>query len=141
MKKNAGLGLLEIIISMLILALIVASINFTLIVATKNATRNRNRVVAVSYALSTLEWLRNYVTANTAATKYQHPQYSGTYALSQRAAPGFNTPFSLDYESTYRPPLSDLGGTRDYTVTDIDLNSDGNPDLKKVTVTVNWTEP
>ena len=140
MKKNAGVTLLEVVVSLIILALIVISVSFAITAAIKNATKNRNRIVALGYAVSTIEWLKDYVTADTTATKYQHPNYSGTYALNQNTN-GFNTPFSMDYESSYTAPLSNLGGTRNYTVTDIDLNADNVTDLKKVTVTVNWTEP
>lgn len=140
MKKNAGVTLLEVIVALILLALIVISISFTITTAIKNAARNKHRVVALGYAVSTIEWLKDYVTADTAATKYQHPNYSGTYVLAQSST-GYNTPFSNDYESSYQTPLANLNATRNYTVTDIDLNADNIPDLKKVTVTVNWTEP
>jgi Tfp pilus assembly protein PilV len=137
MKKNSGVTLLEVIISLVILALVVISVSFAITVAIKNATRNRNRIVALGYAVSTIEWLKNYVTADTTATKYN---YSGAYALAQNTT-GVSMPFSADYESNYQTPLANLNATRNYTVTDIDLNADNVPDLKKVTVTVNWTEP
>ena len=139
MKKNSGVTLLEVIISLVILALIVASVSFAITTAIRNARISKNRLVAVGYAVSTVEWLKNYVTADTTAAKYN---YSGAYALAQNTA-GVNVPLSDDYANTSQcqTPLINLNATRNYTVTDIDLNADNIPDLKKVTVTVNWTEP
>ena len=137
-----GFTLLEMLVSIALLALVAAG-SFALLASAKQLAQKPSfRTEAVYYAGETLETLGNYVTAQTPPPlpKYQLSGDVG-YALTQAS----NT--HLLPAGTFKDTL---GGTRTYAVTDIDLDStfdsdgDADPtndvDYKKVTVTIQWTE-
>ncbi len=156
-KANSGFTLLEVLITIIIAAVLLSTVLFTFIAAGQNTMRNRNRIIALSHATSTLEFLRNFVTGDPTGTKYRLPGTT-TYALAQSAATPYN--LDIDYETSYYTtgrPRSFIGpstlvgaaGTagapfvRQYTVTDVPITAfpNGQPfpagiTIKRVTVTI-----
>ena len=139
-----GFTLLEMLVSIALLAVVAAG-SFALLASAKQLAQKPSfRTEAVYYAGETLETLRDYVTTQTGDPEYQ-------LAGDPVVPPYALTP---DPGHTHALPAGTfkdtLGGTRTYTVTDIDLDSafdsdgDGDPtndvDYKKVTVTIQWTE-
>jgi len=111
MKK--GLTLLEVIISTFLLSLVVAGIFATFaIVGKKTGTSDNNELQAINYARETLETLKNAVSEDPAR--------------------------SADLDVGDHSVTTPLPFERKYTVEDADMNDDGMPDYKKVTVTVTW---
>jgi len=156
-----GVALVEIIVSMIVLA--VTALAVTATVAMVNSKQMRSAggssldLQALSYARETLESLKNSVSTETGAAETGAPLVDSSYAAPCTAALGSPCGAGTLHAAeglplTGLPPLSDLAtkidvtnpSTRTYTVWDI---SSGTSTLgtdvayKKVTVTVLWTDP
>jgi Tfp pilus assembly protein PilV len=119
-----GLTLVEVIVASVILVITVAAVLLVFITEEEAVARAGRRMQAIDFCRQTLEELRNSVGADTWPTNGLLAT-GGPYAHSL--------------------PLSELrdkfSGTRQYTVTDIDADIDGEIDYKSVTVTVTWQGP
>jgi len=116
------MGLIEIVLSMLVLAVTSLAVTATMTVVSSKEMRSAGGssldLQALNYARETLENLRSAVSSD-----------------ATRAAPLTN---GLHDDATTGLPAGDLlnhSGTRTYTVSDV-----AGTDLKKVTVTVQWTD-
>lgn len=120
MKK--AMTLVEVVISMVILGLIAAGICATFVMVGKGGTSDVGtfQLQAVNYARETLETLKNAVSTESG---HNNPLTPGTH--DDPLPPG-------DFKSR--------SGTRTYVVEDVDANSDGITDYKRVTVSVKWTD-
>ncbi|MDD5227043.1 MAG: prepilin-type N-terminal cleavage/methylation domain-containing protein [Candidatus Omnitrophica bacterium] len=122
--KRKGMAMVEIVVSMLILA--VAALAVTATVSMVNGKEMRSAggssldLQALSYARETLESLKSAV--STDATRA---------APLQTSATPYNTTSTLPAAFQSAP----ISGTRTYTVEDVP-----GTDLKKVKVTVQWTD-
>ena len=138
-KQKYGLTLIEVIISSLILSITVGSILYLFSTQEVVVARTGRRVEAMNFARQTIEQLKNEVRNDTWLVGTLS---AGTHTIASEA-----------FLSLSGTELGDKfpGQGRTYTVTDIDadntFNSDGiggtndDIDYKKVTVTVDWTEP
>lgn len=122
-RYKSGMSLVEVMVSMVILGLIVAAMYSTFSLMEKGTgTLSPLNTQAANYARETLEKLHNSVSADPT-----------------RAVP-------LNQGTDISDPLPDndfknkRGGTRKYTVADVDSNGDGAVDYKNVTVTVKWND-
>ena len=131
MKKIAGFTLLEVMVSMVILSISVAGMLAALTMGPKNINVADHRIAALNFAQQTLEDLKGYVgetlwPTGTPGKGYleagKHPGEDDKPSPSLAVGGELGTTF---------------GGARSYEVWD---NVAGT-DLKKVTVTVSWTEP
>lgn len=120
MGKN-GMSLVEVVVSMLLLSLIVAGVAAVFSLAGKGPTTvGTLELEAANYARETLENLKNAVSTDPARSA---PLTVGTDIADPLP--------DADFKNTY-------GGARTYTVEDVDSDTDGIYDYKRVTVTVKW---
>jgi len=140
--NNRAMSLLEIIVSMVILAVAALLVSSTymfvkserLRTSSDSTTAGSLDVQALNYARETLEALKNAVSTN--ATRAAPLSGSAGGTLHNSATDPTNPLIPL-------PAGGDLalsGGARFYTVWDIDADSDGVNDYKKVTVSVTWND-
>lgn len=124
--NKSGMTFTEVIIAMLILSLVVAGSFAAFAAGTKFTMRAQRRAIAMNFGRQTIERLRNDVRASTWPDDPGGP---------------------LEQDVVHSVPITagrlPAGATRKYVVKDIDVSSplDGIIDYKKVTVTVEWTEP
>lgn len=124
MKKIAGLTLLEVMVSMVILSISVAGMLTALTMGPKNINVADHRIAALNYAQETIEDLKGRV-GITGVTPGRAALNQGTYAITLPAG-----------------EIKDVfGGTGSYTITNIGGDENNTHHYKKVTVTVSWTEP
>ncbi|MFA5167452.1 MAG: prepilin-type N-terminal cleavage/methylation domain-containing protein [Candidatus Omnitrophota bacterium] len=139
-----GMVLIEIIVSMLVVA--VSALAVTATVAMVNSKEMRSAggssldLQALNYARQTLESLRDAVSTKTGTGETGAPLVDDSYTAPCSTAVGTACGSGKTYISTL--PTSDLqthSGTRSYKVWDI---SGGGSTVayKKVTVTVLWTD-
>jgi len=113
-----GMTLLEVLISMLLLGFVAAGMFATFaVVGQKTGKSDNNELQAINYARETLDTLRNAVS--------EDPTRSAVLSADPSVNP---------HIVTIPPPFT----ARSYTVEDVDVNNDGTPDYKRVTVTVTW---
>ena len=148
-KKN-GVALVEIVVSMLILA--VSALAVTATVSMVNSKQMRSAggssldLQALSYARETLEGLKNAVSTNEAAGGAGVPLRDTSYGTSCPTSKTAGEPCGAGTSYAQAlPATSDLAtksSARDrvYKVWDISGGS-GTVAYKKVTVTVTWTDP
>ena len=135
--KKLGLTLIEVIIASLILSITVGGILYLFSTEKVVISRTGRRVEAMNFARQTIEQLRNEVRDDTWLV--------GTLSAGTHSTEAFLSLSGTELGDKFP------GQGRSYTVTDIDadsgFDSDGNGvktddiDYKKVTVTVDWTEP
>lgn len=117
------MSLVEVMVSMVILGLIVAAMYSTFSLMERGTGKlSTLNTQAANYARETLEKLHNSVSADPTRAA---PLNQGTDISDPLPAGDFK---------------DKKGGTRTYTVTDVDSNGDGVVDYKKVTVTVKWND-
>ena len=128
-----GMSLVEVVVSMVILALVIAGISATFSVAGKGpGPLGSLELQGVNYARDTLEGLKNAVSTKTGVGEHGEPLVDSN--------PG------QDVLTTYQHDLPDNdfknnhNATRAYDVNDIDVDSDGTVDYKRVTVTLTWSD-
>lgn len=119
--KKSGFTLIEIAVSMVILSVAVAGMLTALLMGPKNINVADHRIAALNYAQQTIEDLKGKVGET----------------LWPAGTPGKGDLRSGGHPLTVGGELGTFGGARSYRVWD---NVAGT-DLKKVTVTVSWTEP
>ena len=111
---NKGFSILEVLVAMILLGIIVSGMLATFSIVGKGPGKlDLPELKGLIFARDTLERLKNNVSE-----------------LSTRGAPLV--------AGTYSDPTSDASFTRTYTVSDVDVNSDGITDYKRVTVKVTW---
>ncbi len=122
------MGLIEIVLGMIVLSVVALAVTATILVVNSKEMRSAGGssldLQALNYARETLEDLKSAVSSD-----------------ATRAAPLTN---GLHDDATTALPAGDLlnhGGTRTYLVTDASTDAAlAGTDLKKVTVTVQWTD-
>ena len=140
--RKRGFTIPELLMATFILVFSAAG-TFLLLGSTSQFTSHRTlRYEAFEYASQTLDTLKDYVTEDTPNTIYRLTGDvhncsgpSSGYALIEPAG-AWEHCHPLP-PGTFRDRF---GGRRRYTVEDVDLDFDGDPDIKRVTVTINWTE-
>lgn len=119
--NNKAMALVEIVVSMLILAVAALGVASTISLVNSNQMRRAGGssldLQAAGFARQTLEELKNAVTTDTAETRLNVDAH--------------NTTADLPATFTGAP----VNGTRTYTVSNV-----AGTDLKKVTVTVLWND-
>lgn len=143
--QEKGFTVTELLVATFIVVFTAAGTFVLLGSATQFTHHRTHRYEAVGYAVQTLDTLKNYVTTEpTTDSAYQitgdpsPPCGAGPsprYALLDQA--GWDHCHPLP-EGILRDQLR---GRRSYTVEDIDINGDTETDYKRVTVTIDWTEP
>jgi len=137
------MSLVEIIVSMIILAVAALVVSSTFMLVRGNQMRVANvagasggslDIQAVNYAREALEALKNAVSTDTTHAAPLNGSAGGT--LHDSTTDPTNTLTSLPAGSG----LAAHGGARGYKVWDIDADNDGVNDYKKVTVTVTWND-
>ncbi len=125
--KKSGFTLIEIAVSMVILSVAVSGMLMALLMGRKNINVPDHRIAALNFAQQTIEDLKGKVgeTLWPAGTPGKRHLESGDHP--PKPSPSL----------TVGGELGSFGGARSYKVWD---NVAGT-DLKKVTVTVSWTEP
>jgi prepilin-type N-terminal cleavage/methylation domain-containing protein len=126
--NRKGMTLAEILMSMLVLAAAALAVTSTIAVTNSKQMRNASSgtgggsldLQAISHARAQLELLKDAVSTNSAFN-----------TLLLVSATSYNT------TSTLPSTFQSAGGTRVYLVSSVG----GGTDLKKVKVTVQWTEP
>jgi len=118
---KSGFTLIEIAVSMVILSISVAGMLVAVTMGRKNINVPDHRIAALNYAQQTIEDLKVKVGET----------------LWPAGTPGKGDLGSGNHTLTVGGELGNFGGARSYRVWD---NVAGT-DLKKVTVTVSWTEP
>lgn len=130
--NQRAMALVEIIVSMLVLAVVALGVASTISLVNSGQVRSAGGgsldLQALGYARETLEQLRNNVSTNEAA--------AGAGAPLLAAGSPYNANVGLPASFTSAP----VNGTRTYTVTDVDFDTDGVTDYKRVTVVVNWAD-
>ncbi len=149
--KNKGVALVEIVVSMLLLAVSALAVTATISLVNSKQMRSAGGssldLQALSFARETLESLKNKVSASTTTgASLNDGSYSHAAPCQSAAGAICGTSIPPYTQYTQALPASDLlnkGGTRIYKVWDI---SSGTKTLgtdvayKKVTVTVQWTD-
>ena len=143
------MALIEVVVSMLILAVAALAVNATISIVNSKAMRSAGGssldLQAMNYARETLETLKNAVSTDS---PHKDPLYDNTYTppCSTAAGTRCGTVAGASFTQTL-PALSDIftkgAGTRTYKVWDISSGTGtlGNDvAYKKVTVTVQWTD-
>ena len=139
--NHKAMALVEIIVSMLVLAVAALAVTSTVSLVSSNQARSAGGssldLQAESYARQTLETLKNAVSTNATTSA---PLLDTSYTAPCATAAGIACGAGISYTQTL--PSSDIlthSGTRTYKVWDI---SGGNNTVayKKVTVTVQWTD-
>lgn len=134
--NNKAMALVEIVVSMLILAVAALGVTSTLSLVSSNKMRSAGGssidLQAASYARDTLESLKNNV--STDATRAA-PLANGSHEVTSTLPAGY-TGTALPASFTSAP----YNGTRTYTVSDVLDAADKPTGLKKVTVAVQWTD-
>jgi type II secretory pathway pseudopilin PulG len=121
MKINA-MTIIEILVSMIILMIIAGGVYATFSIMGGGAEKlSPLDFQGINYARETLEKLKNDVSTDAAR--------AGPLAAGRHDDPLPASEFT-----------SKFGATRFYDVTDAEINSDGLPNFKKVTVTVRWND-
>lgn len=152
-----GFTLTELMIASLIIAFTAAGTFVLLGSASQLSNRRSHRYEVFEYASQTLDTLKDYVSADTTNSFYEltgddpGPTCPGggvnRYALEELPIAGDQHCHPLPAGTLE----NQLGGERTYIIEDIDLSAifdtdnDGDPtndmDLKRITVTIDWTEP
>ena len=139
-KADSGFTLLEVLVTMIISSILISTVILNFISAKTNVVKNRNRIIALAHATSTIELLRNYVTADQAGPEYIEPWGGTKYALSAGEKGGVDQHvMPLTYEAPIYSPLVKRtpAWQRKYDVEDIECSTPINGvKLKKVTVTI-----
>ena len=120
MKK--GVTLVELVVSVIILALIVAGLAHIFVASRRFITLARSRAQAMEYNVNFLDSLNIHIRQDQ-WDNTSNPLYPSATLKSGGSA-------KLDY----------INYSCEYNVTDLSTMA-GNPKLRKVTMTVNWTEP
>ena len=154
--NKRGVGLIEIVVSMLILAISALAVNATISMVSGKEQRSAGGssldLQALSYARETLESLKNVVSTDTARSNpLLDSSYSHPCQTNENVSCGSGTLHSAEgLTLTGINSTSDLAtkvsgtSTRTYTVWDISSGTNTNGTdvaYKKVTVNVNWTDP
>ena len=116
-STQAGVSLIEVLVATLLTATVAAGILALFVSGRELAGVLDNRTQAINYVQETLESLKNAVSTDITRSSSLN---AGIFDVSS----GMLLP----------------GGSRVYTVTDIDLDGDLVTDAKKVTVAITWTE-
>lgn len=121
-NPKKGFTLLEVLVTMVIAGVLLSTVLFSFISARQITIRNRNRVIALSHCVSTLEFLRNYVTVNTTNTIYYEPWAPSAmvYALNGSASGVTHSPIPFTFDSQNSAlNLLPVPWVRQYIVTDV----------------------
>ncbi len=137
----------EILVATVVIVFSAASAYVLMASATRLTGHRSNRQEAYAFGVQTLELLKNYVTQSSTDSQYHisgddpGPNCGGGSPGRYALAP-LNSGSQGHCHTLPAGPFRDArGGNRTYRVWDVDLNADGQADLKRVTVTVNWNEP
>lgn len=147
--KKKGFTIVELLIATMIVVFVAAGMVVLLGSTAQLSGRRTHHYEALEFALQTVDSLKDYVTADETNARYHingddpgagcgGPGGPPRYALQELFVGGQGHCHPLPAGSMIR---SRFGGQRTYTVQDVDLDGDGNPDLKRVVVRMNWTEP
>ncbi len=123
-KERRGFTLVEIIVSLLILAVGVAGVMSTFVASERFTSRSMRRLQAANYARETFERLRKDVDAGVWAVP------GGADTLD--ASPGTWKPCGINLGDFANPPFDAIC---EYEVQSV-LN-----DARRVTLNITWTEP
>lgn len=119
---SKGFSMLEVLVAMILLGIIVSGMLATFSMVGKGPGKlDLPELKGLIFARDTLERLKNNVSEDPA-----------------RGAPLVDSDVNPANGTTYNDPPSDVNFTREYTVYDMDINSDGITDYKRVTVKVTW---
>jgi len=133
--RKTGMTLIEVVVSMLVLAVAALAVAATISLVNSRQMRSAGGgsldLQALSFARQTLESLKNAV--STDGTRNAH------FSLTTHDAGSDPDP---TFTRTTLPPGDFLnhGGTRSYVVSDVPGTGSGLNALKQVTVTVTWND-
>jgi len=125
--------LLEVVVSMLLLAIIVAGVSATFALVGKGPGKlGILELQGLNYARESLEKLKEAVSTGTAQGGHGAPLVDSNPnpkigTIYQDKLPG------RDFKKKH-------GAGREYEVNDVDMDNDGAVDYKRVTVTVKWND-
>ncbi len=120
--RNKGFSILEVLVAMILLSIIVSGMFATFSIVGKGPGKlDLPELKGLIFARDTLERLKNIVSEDPV-----------------RAAPLVDSNADPALGTTYSDPTTDASFTRTYTVYDVDMNTDGIIDYKRVTVKVTW---
>jgi len=127
---NKGFSILEVLVAMILLSIIVSGMLATFSIVGKGPGKlDLPELKGLIFARDTLEKLKNNVSEDPAR---------GGDPTRRGYAPLVDSDPNPANGTTYSDPTGNPSFTRTYTVYDMDINSDGITDCKKVTVKVTW---
>jgi len=128
-KMRRAFTFIEIIVSVLILALVVAALANIFVASRRYIIHNRSRLQASEFNKRILDIFYKAVREDEWWTNPNNPLY-----VNQPGGTNLNRTADTGY-------LNNLPYTSQYNVTDLNSSAYQNATLRKVKMVVNWTEP
>lgn len=134
-NKKSGFTLVEVIVAMLVLAAALGGFLCSFLFGKDQVERAGRYSSGLGYAVETLEQYRNAIDGNywppTVVPYLENANPKGDLSAGNHNHDISGTELAINF-----------GGSRIYTVTNIDIAGGGGAvDYKQITVTVDWNEP